>query len=193
MQLIINNPNILKDYQKLKSVGLNPERHSARNALEHCEMVVKRVTHLAALNKCSESETSLLVNLAYLHDIGKITGTAKPEKSVALLSGYGEFDQSFVNLIKYHDINLPWYISSTKGEAPTNKAWKKLASRVDIRLLCLFMIADRVDCPGGWTNNRALLWFLGQSRERGYLDHGLLTENEEYPYPSTDGEPNKMA
>jgi hypothetical protein len=176
MQLITNNTNFLADYQQLQKISLNPERHTARNAYEHCEMVVDRIKQLAKVNHCLEEETAILVNLAFLHDIGKTTGTAKPEKSVELLPRYGEFDESFVSLIKYHDINLPWYISYTKGEAPTVKAWQKLSRRVDIKLLCIFMVADRVDCPGGWTKNKALMWFLGQCRERGYLSQELKIE-----------------
>jgi hypothetical protein len=92
------------------------------------------------------------------------------------LPNYGEFDEGFINLVKYHDINLPWYISHSKGEVPTSKAWQKLARKVNMRLLCLFMIADRVDCPGGWEENEALVWFLGQCKERGYLADELIIE-----------------
>jgi hypothetical protein len=176
MQLITNNPSFRTDYSRLGSVSLNPERHSAPNAYEHCELVVSRVEQLAKQNHCSEEETTVLVNLAYVHDIGKTKGNAKPSESVELLPNYGEFDEGFINLVKYHDINLPWYISHSKGEAPTNKAWQKLARKVNMRLLCLFMIADRVDCPGGWEENEALVWFLGQCKERGYLADELIIE-----------------
>lgn len=174
MQLITNNPNFVSDYEQLVNVSLNPERHSAPNAHEHCELVVNRVKQLAKQNHCSEEETTILVNLAYIHDIGKTHGTARPEKSVELLPHYGKFEESFVKLVKYHDINLSWYISHTKGEAPSNKAWQKLARKVDLRLLCLFMVADRVDCPGGWQENKALVWFLGQCKERDYLTGELV-------------------
>ena len=169
MELITNNDKFTTDYQRLKTIRLNPQRHTASNAYEHCEMVVNRVKQLAHQNVCSTQETLILVNMAYVHDIGKITGTAKPEKSVELLTLYGEFSQDFIDLVRYHDINLPWYISFTKGQAPTDKAWQKLSSKVDMRLLCLFMVADRVDCPGGWEQNKALVWFLGQCRDRMLL------------------------
>jgi hypothetical protein len=139
-------------------------------------MVVNRVKQLGKQNHCSKEATTTLVNLAYVHDIGKTLGTANPEKSVERLSKYGNFDEGFVNLVKYHDVNLPWYISYTKGEAPTNKAWQKLSRKVDLRLLCLFMVADRVDCPGGWADNKALVWFLGQCREHGLLVQELIVD-----------------
>lgn len=176
MQLITNNTKFIHDYRKLEKVSLNPERHSAPNAYEHCERVVERVEQLARHNSCSEEETTMLVNLAYVHDIGKTQGTARPDESVALLPNYGHFDDNFVNLVKYHDVNLPWYISHTKGQAPSDKAWRKLASKVDLPVLCLFMIADRVDCPGGWQQNNALVWFLDQCRERGYLPREFITD-----------------
>ena len=78
--------------------------------------------------------------------------------------------------MKYHDINLPWYISKTKGQEPTDKAWRKLIKKVDIRLLCIFMIADRVDCPGGWTENKALVWFLREAEQRGYLSSMIISD-----------------
>ena len=173
MQLITENPEFLTDFQRLQDVSLNPNRHTANNAYEHCEMVVNRARQLAQQNYYSEEKTTIIINLAYLHDIGKTAGTSKPEKSVELLTQYGDFDQAFVNLIKYHDINLPWYISHMKSESPTNKAWQRLSRRVNLPLLCLFMIADRIDCPGGWTDNKALMWFLEQSRQRGFLTERL--------------------
>lgn len=177
MQLIIDNPIFREDYQALARVSLNPERHTAENALVHCDLVVDRVKELAKLNHCSANEVGVLINLAYLHDIGKTMGTAKPEKSLELLQRYAEFEESFVNLVKYHDINLPWYLSHTKGEAPSHKAWAKLNRRVDIRLLCIFMIADRVDAPGGWQQNHALRWFLDQCKSRNLLNVEIRVEN----------------
>ncbi|MGD8569816.1 MAG: HD domain-containing protein [Gammaproteobacteria bacterium] len=174
MQLITDNAKFIRDYRKLESVSLNPERHAAPNAYEHCERVVDRIKQLALQNGCSDDETTILVNLAYVHDIGKTQGNAKPEESVALLPKYGHFVDSFVSLVKYHDVNLPWYISHSKGQAPSDKAWRKLAGKVDLRLLCLFMIADRVDCPGGWQQNKALVWFLGQCRKRNYVTEDLV-------------------
>ena len=48
-------------------------------------MVVKRAIHLAKLNNLSNKDTSVIVDLSYVHDIGKITGTANPAASVELL------------------------------------------------------------------------------------------------------------
>ncbi len=176
MDSLIDNPVFQADYRKLATVGLNPKRHTAPNALIHCEWVVERVDALAALNDCSPEERRLLRDLAYVHDIGKTTGSAAPAKSVEMLPRYGVLDDVFVNLVKYHDINLPWYLSAQKGEPPGAKAWARLARHVSLRLLCLFMIADRVDCPGGWQANAALVWFLDQCRCRGLLPDALKTD-----------------
>jgi 8-oxo-dGTP pyrophosphatase MutT (NUDIX family) len=40
---------------------------------------------------------------------------------------------------------------------------------VDLRILCLFMVADRVDAPGGWRRNAPTAWFLEQARARGSI------------------------
>jgi len=171
MPLITENDLFMSDYRRLAKVSLNPQRHSAENALAHCNLVVDKAKQLARLNQLSAEETQTLVNLSYVHDIGKIHGTAKPEQSVQLLSRYGQFTPEFIALVKYHDINLPWYISHTRGETPSPKAWRKLSSAVDLKLLCLFMVADRVDCPGGWKNNKALMWFLGNIDELPMLEN----------------------
>jgi hypothetical protein len=169
MTSILNNPAFRADFARLETVRLNPERHTAPNALVHSEQVARRAQALAPLNRLSDADTRTLVDLAYVHDIGKTTGTANPSASVDLLSRYGIVDPSFVELVKLHDINLPWHLSKLRGEAPTDKAWRRLASRVDLRLLCIFMIADRVDCPGGWRRNASLVWFLEEVQRRRLL------------------------
>jgi hypothetical protein len=85
------------------------------------------------------------------------------------LPRYGLTDAGFVELVRYHDVNLPWHISMTRGEPPSDKAWRKLASRADVFLLSVFMVADRVDCPGGWRANAPLVWFLAEAERRGLL------------------------
>jgi len=163
-----------KDYKALKHVTLNPERHSALNAYEHCEMVVERVAELCKKNQLVSKEAAMLVSLAKVHDIGKVHGTAKPGESVALLKKYGEHDENFLNMVKYHDVNLPWFISMTRGQTPSDKAWRKLTGKVDLRLLCIFMIADRVDCPGGWSKNNALVWFLDEAKNKQHLEKNAI-------------------
>jgi ADP-ribose pyrophosphatase YjhB (NUDIX family) len=177
MENVLDNPNFRADYEKLRDVRLNPGRHSARTAHEHTEMVAQRVVHLAGLNGCTPEETLLLKNLGHVHDIGKICGTARPEKSVELLPRYGITDPAFIELVKYHDTNLPWFLANERGQPPSEKAWRKLANAVNVRLLCLFMVADRVDCPGGWRTNRPLVWFLDQARARGLLDRELVLDD----------------
>ncbi|MDP3742710.1 MAG: HD domain-containing protein [Candidatus Micrarchaeota archaeon] len=176
MDFICNNLAFVSDYKKMQGVSLNPERHTASNALEHTEMVVKRAQELSELNKLALEEKDILINLSYVHDIGKISGNAKPEESVKLLEKYGKFDAGFVNLVKYHDINLPWYLSHLRGEAPSEKAWRKLLSKVNLSILCIFMVADRADCPGGWRQNKALVWFLEEVKTKNLLPNGLITE-----------------
>ncbi len=177
MSLLIDNPGFRADYDRLKAVSLNPSRHAASNAYEHCEMVRQRAAMLAVLNGCTAEETSLLSDLARVHDIGKITGTANPVESVALLPNYGITDERFINLVKYHDTNLPWYQAAQRGEPPSDKAWNKLARKADVRLLCLFMVADRVDCPGGWRANRPLVWFLEEVKRRNLLSVDLALDD----------------
>ena len=166
----------VKDYGKLKSVSLNPKKHIAKNAYDHTEMVVKRAIHLAKLNNLSNKDTSVIVDLSYVHDIGKITGTANPAASVELLKKYNILDESFVNLVKYHDVNLPWYLSSQKGETPSDKAWSKMLSKLNLKILCIFMVADRVDCPGGWKSNKALVWFLDQVKKKNLLETDVVAD-----------------
>ena len=175
---ILENEAFRSDYEKMKSVSINPDKHSAANAHEHSEMVQKRVIELAEQNDCSSEEKELLSNLARVHDIGKISGTSNPSKSVEMLPRYGINDNKFVQLVKYHDINLPWYIATQKGQAPSDKAWRKMAAAVNMKLLCIFMIADRIDCPGGWKTNEALIWFLKEAIQKKYLNEPIIVDNE---------------
>jgi hypothetical protein len=167
-----------EDYDKLRSVSLNPEKHSAANAYEHCEQVRERALDLARQNECTIEEAELLGNLARVHDIGKILGTANPAKSVELLPNYGITDDLFVQLVKYHDTNLPWYLSAQKRQPPSDKAWRKMAGKVDMRTLIIFMVADRVDCPGGWKENVPLTWFINEAKSKGYLDTPVFVDGE---------------
>jgi len=173
---LLGNPTFLADFEALEKVGLNPSRHTAPNAKAHSLAVVNRVEELAALNGCSVEERSILRGLGYAHDIGKILGGARPEKSVEVLGRYGVDSPSFAELVRFHDINLPWFNAFLRGEPPSDKAWRRLADRVDLRLLCLFMIADRVDAPGGWTANQPLVWFLGEVRRRLLVTGEIVAE-----------------
>ena len=177
MSSIVDNPKFSADYDRLKAISLNPSRHAASNAYEHCEMVHQRAIELAVLNRCTEEEIALLSRLARVHDIGKIAGTANPVESVALLPNYGIKDERLVNMVKYHDMNLPWYQAAQRGEPPSERAWNKLARKVDTRLLCLFMVADRVDCPGGWRTNHALVWFLEEVERRKLFSAELVLDD----------------
>lgn len=173
MNPILDNLEFHADFERLALVTLNPERHTATDARAHSLAVAARAAHLARRNGLDEHWQRTLVDLAHLHDIGKLTGTANPSASIELLPRYGVTDPELIELVRMHDINLPWHRSTLRGEAPSDKAWRKLARRVDLHLLCLFMVADRVDCPGGWRANVALVWFLDEVARRGLLDRAL--------------------
>jgi HD domain len=166
--LLFDDPAFRDDFERLRAVSLNPERHLMRNAHDHSLAVAARAEALGAANDCPPANVALLRDLGLVHDIGKIGGTTSPAASVDLLPRYGLVDPGFVDLVRYHDVNLPWHLSIARRTPPTDKAWRKLASRVDVHLLCIFMIADRVDCPGGWRCNAPLVWFLGEAARRGH-------------------------
>lgn len=160
-------------YRRLAGVSLNPRRHTAASALEHAEAVAARAGALARANGCAEPELRLLEDLGRAHDIGKITGTARPERSLEVLRECGVADPALLALVKWHDTSLPWYLASERGQPPSDKAWRRLAAEVDLRLLALFMVADRVDAPPGWRRNAPTAWFLEEARRRGLI--GALT------------------
>ncbi len=176
MASIIDTPRFRADYEKLKDVTLNPARHTAANAYEHCEQVRARVAHLARLNDCTDAEADILRDLAYLHDIGKITGTARAERSVELLPHYGVDDAQMTALVRFHDTSLGWFKTAQRGEPPGAKAWARIAGQLDMRLLCIFMVADRIDCPGGWRANEPTVWFSAEAERRGYVE-GLVFDD----------------
>jgi ADP-ribose pyrophosphatase YjhB (NUDIX family) len=169
MTTLLDNPRFAAAYAQLAGVTLNPRRHTAANARAHSEAVATRAALLAHQNGCTEAEVQLLEDLGRVHDIGKISGTARPERSLEVLAGCGIADPQLLALVKWHDTNLPWFNAHTRGQPPTDKAWRRLASEVDVRLLALFMVADRVDAPPGWRRNAPLVWFLDQARTRGLV------------------------
>src|SRR5204862_6118137 len=115
--------------------------------------VAARAAALAAANGCAPDDVALLENLGRAHDIGKVTGTARPEKSLDVLRDAGIDDARLLALVKWHDTNLPWYTSVQRGQPPSDKAWRRPAAELDIRLLAPFMVADRVDAPPAWRRN----------------------------------------
>lgn len=169
MEPILNNPRFAETYRRLEAVSLNPRRHTAAHALAHSEAVAAHAVALGRANGCSDDEVQLLENLGRAHDIGKVTGTARPERSLAVLADCGVTCPAFVTLVKWHDTSLPWYTATQKGQPPSDKAWRRLASELELRLLAMFMVADRVDAPPGWRRNAPTAWFLGEARTRGLL------------------------
>jgi ADP-ribose pyrophosphatase YjhB (NUDIX family) len=169
MKNVLNDPRFAERYKELQRVRLNPRRHTAANAYEHSEQVAALAVALAKQNACSDEEVRMLENLGRAHDIGKVMGTARPEKSLEVLKGCGALPEQFLALVKWHDTSLPWWKSAKRGQPPSDKAWRRLAREVDMRLLCMFMVADRVDAPPGWRRNAPTTWLLAEARRRGLL------------------------
>jgi 8-oxo-dGTP pyrophosphatase MutT (NUDIX family) len=165
---LLNN-EFFERYRQMARVRLNPRRHTAANAKTHSDLAASVALALGKANGCTDAEQQLLEQLGFAHDIGKTTGTARPQRSVELLQEVGVEDEVFLRLVKWHDIALPWYNSARRGQAPSDKAWRRLASEADLRLLCMFMVADRSDAPGGWRRNKPTLWFLDEARRRGQV------------------------
>jgi len=82
MDDIVSNKLFAKVHHELAGVSLNPRRHAASNALEHSEAVAARAVALARANACGDDELKSLENLGRAHDIGKTSGTTRPERSV---------------------------------------------------------------------------------------------------------------
>ena len=180
MESLLENPRFAAAYERLAAVTLNPRRHTATNARSHSEAVAGMAARLGAANGCSAEQIALLTNLGHAHDVGKSTGSARPAKSLDVLAECGVTDPVLLALVKVHDTNLPWHNSVERGEAPSDKAWRKLAGAVDMRLLCLFMVADRVDAPGGWRRNAPATWFVGEARRRGLVGE-LVLDLDDHP------------
>ncbi len=169
MNNILDNPVFATRYAQLEQVRLNPHRHTAPNALVHSEQVAALAVKIAIQNGCTEEEITMLENLGRAHDIGKVMGNARPEKSLEVLAHCGPLPQRFLALVKWHDISLPWWKSAQRGQAPSDKAWRRLARETDMRLLCMFMVADRVDAPPGWRRNAPTVWLLNEARHHGLI------------------------
>lgn len=166
---LLTNPSFADAFHRLADVSLNPRRHTAANARAHSEAVAAHAVALARANGCSEDEMALLARLGLAHDIGKVTGSARPEHSLEVLAACGVDEPALRALVKWHDTSLPWQRAAERGQPPSDKAWRRLASEVDLRLLALFMVADRVDAPPGWRRNAPTTWFLGEARARGLV------------------------
>jgi ADP-ribose pyrophosphatase YjhB (NUDIX family) len=181
---ILDDPGFAATFARLVNVSLNPRRHTAANALEHSRAVATRAGALARANACSHADASLLEDLGLAHDIGKVTGTARPERSLDVLRECGIDRPDLLSLVKWHDTSLPWYRAHSRGQPPTEKAWRRLTAELDLRLLALFMVADRVDAPPGWRRNAPTIWFLDQARQRGLLPDLTL---------DLEGEPSEVS
>lgn len=169
MDRILENRRFRARYDELASVSLNPRRHSIGDARTHSAAVAAHAARLAEANARSPEERALLEDLGYAHDIGKVEGTSRPQKSLEVLETCDVRDPQMLSLVRWHDTALPWWLSAQRGQAPSVRAWRRLASQVDVELLVLFKIADRVDALGGWRNNPPTVWFVEQARRRGLI------------------------
>jgi len=169
MQDLLKNERFNAAYERLAAVSLNPRRHTAKDARAHSEAVATMAIRLGAANSCTATQLELLENLGRAHDIGKITGTARPERSLEVLAACQISHPTLLALVKWHDTSLPWYHAAQRGQAPSDKAWRRLQREVDLRLLCMFMVADRVDAPGGWRRNAPTTWFISEVQSRGLV------------------------
>ncbi|HVY28334.1 MAG TPA: NUDIX domain-containing protein [Polyangiaceae bacterium] len=183
---ILKNERFAAAYEQLGKVSLNPRRHTAPDARTHSDAVARMAVRLALANGCHPVEVALLTDLGHAHDIGKITGTAQPARSLDVLTDCGVSERTLLGLVKWHDTSLPWHRSTLRGEGPSDKAWRRLANEVDVRLLCLFMVADRVDAPGGWRRNAPTTWFLSEAKARG-LVNDLVLDVEDHPSETCAG------
>ncbi len=176
MTRLLDNPAFAARYRDLARVRLNPRRHTMADALTHSEAVAARAAALAAANGMAAPERDLLEDLGRAHDIGKVTGTARPERSLEVLDACGVTEPVLCALVRWHDTALPWWNSFRKGQPPGDAAWRRLAREVDLRQLALFMVADRVDAPGAWRRNQPTVWFHAEARRRGLLADGLVLD-----------------
>jgi hypothetical protein len=181
LRTLLASPAFQADFERLGSVTLDPSRHSSPDARAHSLAVSRRARALADLNGFGEADADLLAAAGLVHDIGKIGGTTSAAASVERLPSYGIDDARLVELVRYHDVNLPWFLAceNGRGDRPGEKAWRKLVARADPRLLVPFMVADRVDCPGGWRANEPVVWFIEALRQRDLLPRGLVLDTAE--------------
>ena len=147
MMDILQNERFAEAYERMKKVRLNPRRHTSANGWVHSESVSERAAALAKLNGRDAETVAMMRNLGRAHDIGKITGTARPERSLDVLADCGVEDDTFLELVKWHDTSLPWFNSAQRGKPVSDKAWRRLAERLDLELLLMFMVSDREDAP----------------------------------------------
>jgi len=139
----------------LRQTQQNPRYHAEGNVLVHTEMVLSAYQQYSSEFELSESDHEVLYWAAVLHDIGKPSVTEwkeyrwsahgheragvpiardillqKPEISVSQR-------QRILDLVKYHAIPLQWGIRKKPVEA-----YKRLATRTDLRLLGIFAYFD---------------------------------------------------
>ena len=104
MTTLLDHPPFAAAFARLETVTLNPRRHLASDARAHSEAVVAAAQALAAQNHCSAEEQLLLHNLGLAHDIGKLSGSARPEHSLTALAELGVPEPALLSLVKWHEL-----------------------------------------------------------------------------------------
>jgi hypothetical protein len=170
LQKLVADTRFREEYARLKQITLSEERHSSANAYEHSELVRRHAVALAQVNNRSPDDLVILDALGMAHDMGKAGDRSQhAEESMRIVQEHGVNDAVFLALIRFHDIALSWHKSHLKGEAPSDKAWRRLAAKVDMTLFCIFMAADRADKTGGWRANEPVVWFFDEALRRGLV------------------------
>jgi hypothetical protein len=198
---ILDNPRFAELFSRLAAVSQNPRRHTAANVRDHSQAASDLARRLALANACSPAQVELLADLGLCHDLGKLDHTANPAHSAELLDQCGVTAPELLALVRWHDTALPWFQSYRGRQPPSAKAWASLAAEVDLRLLCLFMVADRVDVTGGWRHNQPTVWFIDQARQRELVapmhldlpDHPSIVDYAGALVHHFDGQPKLLA
>lgn len=141
------------------------------------ERVRKRLMALAQLNACSPEEKEVLADLARLCEWTEPNEEAGPEWSDASAAWGRTFPEPFFNLVQYHATVWSWYHAAQGGHPPSDTAWLRMARCLNVRLLCLFLVADGLDCPGGWRGSPLRVWFLDEVRRRNLTDTELVLDD----------------
>lgn len=180
---ILDNKAFATDYERLRSRFVYIDEHTNRTAYEHCELVRKRARELAVLNELRTEDAVLLDDLACLHEIGRVFGSANPSRTLELLPKYGVKSGDRRRRL-LEESGVPCAIvnryacvrQGSRGCPDADFGWDALPCEADLTLLCLFMIAVASDHPNGWKASELLVWFVKEVLKRGLLSRKLITE-----------------
>lgn len=141
----------------MRATEQNPRYHAEGNVLTHTEMVLAAYQNESSQFELDESEREVLYWASVLHDIGKVKVTqwrrnrwsAKGHERAGLAPARDLLLQRpeistaqrkrILDLVKYHAVPLQWGLRQQPIEA-----YKRLATRTDLRLLGIFAHFDIV-------------------------------------------------